>query len=329
MTMPLRHAPPYDFQYRFKITGEFAGLTLAEFFTARFNFKTEGYWRDLIERGETTVNHEVLPCDHVLKKDDEVRTWRRDVVEPPVNGEIKVLYDKGGLFILDKKAPVPVHPSGRFFKNALTSILRETYPGRTFHTIHRLDLWTTGVLVLATDSAVAKSLHGQVKKRRMEKTYGVLAVGDFGTEPFTVDVAVGRKDGVTRGFGEGITEAKESVTKFTPLLTRPLPQNACCDGTDGEERHKKRVLTFLKAEPVTGRTNQIRVHIRAAGGHVLNDPMYSPHPDPEEKIPFLGLHCRSMAFILPEGTPFSATAPWPPGFLNHFSAEDLDLAFAD
>lgn len=319
MTAPLRHVPPYDFQYLFKITGEFAGLTLADFFTARFNFKTADYWRDLIARGETTVNHEILPGDYVLKKDDMVRTWRRDVVEPPVNGEIEILHDDGGLFILNKKAPVPVHPSGRFFKNALTSILRERHPGTIFHTIHRLDLWTTGVLVLATDAKTAKCLHEQIKKRRVEKVYAVLAVGDFGTEPFTVDLAIGRKDGVTRGFGDGITEAKESVTKFTPLLAHRAPTGACCEGT----------VTFLKAEPVTGRTNQIRVHIRAAGGHILHDPMYSPHPDPQEKIAFLGLHCRRMAFILPSGEPFSATAPWPPGFLNHFNAEDLDLAFAD
>lgn len=310
-----RHIEPYDFQYRFKVDRELAGKTLIDFYLKRFSFKPREYWVDLIVRGESSVNDLPATPATVLNYDDIVRTWRRDVAEPPVNARIEILHDDGALFVLNKKAPVPVHPSGRFFKNSLTTILRERYPERKFHTIHRLDLWTTGVLVLATDDKLALHLHRQVKQGRVGKEYGVLAVGDFGGEPFVVDAAIGRANKVRRGVGEAVENPKSSVTQFVPLLKQGIAHDA------------KLPLWFLKAKPITGRTNQIRVHIESRGGYVLNDPLYSPFPDPEEKIPFLGLHCRRMEFILPSGEIFRATAPWPDGFTASFPDDELARAF--
>lgn len=305
---PLRHIPPYDFQYRFTVDRTFSGRTLIEFYTDRFGFKPREYWEDLIFRGESTVNEQDVIPTQILQTGDIVRTWRRDVTEPPVNDELEILCDTGGLFILNKRAPIPVHPSGRYFKNSLTTILRERFPGRAFHTIHRLDLWTTGVLLLATDERMAKILHGQVEKQKMKKAYGVLAVGNFGDKPFKIDVPVGRVQGAHRGYGEGITEARNCVTEFTPLLTNNQ-------------------ITFLKAEPLTGRTNQIRVHVKAAGGSILNDPLYSPNPPREDEIDFMGLHCRQMDFITGTDMPFCAKANWPEGFLRYFSKDELDESF--
>lgn len=305
----LRHIAPYDFQYRFTVDRTFAGRTLIEFYLERFGFKPREYWEDLILRRESTVNEATATPAQVLQAGDIVHTWRRDVTEPPVNDELEILYDDGSLFVLNKCAPVPVHPSGRYFKNSLTTILRERFPERAFHTIHRLDLWTTGVLLLATDERMAKILHGQVEKQKMKKAYGVLAVGKFGDKPFRIDVPVGRVQGAHRGYGDGITEARDCVTEFTPLLT-------------GDQ------LTLLKAEPITGRTNQIRVHVKAAGGYILNDPLYSPNPPREDDIDFMGLHCRQMDFIIAADQPFCAKAPWPEGFLRHFSKEELDARFS-
>lgn len=313
----LRHIAPYDFRYRMQITKELAGHTLYELFENRFSYKPVEYWVALWQKGNVSINHQKVDLDYTLKLDDVMHTLREDVQEPPVNDEIEVLFDEEGILILNKKAPIPVHPSGRYFKNALTSILKEHYPEKKFHTIHRLDLWTTGVLILATTPESARCLHLQVEKQRIKKSYGVLAIGDFGQEEFTITAPIGRVQGAHRGFGDNITEAKDCLTKFTPLYSKKVP--GTFSETPDNPKLIENTLTFLKAEPLTGRTNQIRVHIQAAGGYILNDPLYSPHPQKEERIPFLGLHCREMEFMLPSGKTHKAIAPWPEEFLEHFN----------
>lgn len=316
----LRTIPPYDYQYRFAVTREFVGLTLLDFFCRRFNFKTREYWMDLIARGDATVNEVAAAATTTLAIDDVVHSWRRDIVEPPVNDAIEVLVDADGWFVVNKPAPLPVHPSGRYWHNSLTSILRNRYPEKKFHTLHRLDLWTTGILVLATDATLARHLHREVSAQNAGKAYGVLAIGDFGNAPFTVNEPIGRPGfGIKREFGRHIPGAKECATRFTPLRTLTISQG---------ERGADNQLTLLKAEPLTGRTNQIRVHVRAAGGHVLNDPLYADIPADPEQIDFIGLHCREMRFTMPAGGEKSFTAPWPEGFRRYFPDAAMTAAFS-
>lgn len=295
-----RHTKPYSQQFLFKVNEEFAGKTLLEFYTTKFAYKTQEFWKELIENGDTDINHQGVTPDTILKLDDEIRTRRHDVQEPDVNVAYEILFEDEGVLVINKPAPLPVHPSGRYYKNTLTTVLREDFPDKKFHTIHRLDKWTTGVLILATDPQAARHLHLQVEKQLLQKEYGVLAVGDFAEDAFTIDAAIGRVKGAHRGTGEDVTEAKASVTEFTVM-------DVC-----GEN-------TLLKAVPITGRTNQIRVHVQAAGGYVMNDPLYSPHKKAEdEMIPFLGLHCRSMGFELPSGKHCEIKAPWPEHYQQAF-----------
>lgn len=297
-----RHIPPYSQQFRLVVDEKKVGMTLIELYEKKFSFKSCEHWLGLLERGDITVNEKQVRRDYVLQLGDKVLTVRHDVQEPDVNDVYTVLHEGDGVLIINKPAPIPVHPAGRFFKNSLVHILRGKFPDKKIHTIHRLDLWTTGVLVLATEEKAAKYLHRQIRKSQMKKVYGVLACGDFGSEPFVVDAPIGRVDGVTRGVGRHLGESKPAQTHFVPLV-------------------KKDDVTFLKAEPITGRTNQIRVHLRHVGGHVLNDPLYSP--EPPEKIDFMGLHCRSMTMEVVYQKPVTFVAPWPEGFCRHLSEVDL------
>ncbi len=307
---PLRHISPYTQQYRFETTKEYAGKSVINFYVQRFGFKPREYWMEMIERGDILLNRQGVDADQILKLGDVLHTIRRDVEEPPVNDEICIIHEGDGVLVLNKQAPIPIHPSGRYFKNSLIHILREKIPDTVFHTIHRLDTWTTGVLVMATEATVARHLHLQVEKRQMKKIYGVLAVGDFGDKEFSVNIPVGRVDGAHRGTGPNITEAREALTIFTPLA-------------------RKNNVTFLRAELITGRTNQIRVHVQAAGGAVLGDPLYTRPAGQggvDHSPDFMGLHCRSMELSpAPGKEPQKFVADWPLCYLEYFSKEELDL----
>ncbi|MBF0106961.1 MAG: hypothetical protein HQM16_16735 [Deltaproteobacteria bacterium] len=297
----LRHTKPYTQQFRFIVTREHAGLSLIDFYNRRFSFRSADYWVGLMCSGAITVNQQGVAPDYRLKQDDVIITRRDDVEEPDVADGYQILFEDKGLLVIDKPAPLPVHPAGRYYKNSLIYILREKFPEKKFHTIHRIDTWTTGVLVMATEDETARFLHMQVERQQIKKEYGVLAVGDFGESEFIIDEPVGRIDGAHRGTGPLITDPKESRTIFTPLA-------------------KKGAISFLKAEPLTGRTNQIRVHLKARGGHVLNDPLYAPSP--QTAIPFMGLHCRRMTFRPAKDTdPVAFEAPWPGHFKKYFNVQ--------
>lgn len=357
--MPLswRHIPAYEKTYLTNVGSEFAGGTLLDFYAKRFKFKPRVEWEAIIRSGVSAVNGVRATPETVLAATDLIATYRSEVIEPPVNDAIQILYQDDGLMILNKPAPLPIHPSGRFEKNSLISILRERNvagPGsatntdtgvaiatldantgttatvQSYHPIYRLDAWTTGVFLMATDPDRARFLHRQVEKKRMRKVYAVLAVGEFGEAPFTIDAPIGRGPDGRRATGSELEHSKPCVTRFTPLMQARYRPVATC----GTVRVPidARPITLLKACPLTGRTNQIRVHVQAAGGYVLNDPLYSPMFTPEawEEIPFLGLHCRTMAFALsPERPDFQISAPWPEGFVQYFQEKELNGLFSD
>lgn len=307
MNVLKRHFPPYTQQYRFVVGKDHASLNIVDFYCRRFGFKPRTYWQGLIRNGHVTVNRQMVTEDHVLQEGEVLHTSRDDVQEPDVNPCFEIIYERDGTLVINKPAPLPVHPAGRYYKNSLLYILKEESRHSSCHTIHRLDTWTTGVLLMATERQQARYLHAQVDKRQVHKEYAVLAAGDFGNKPFVVDEPVGRLNGARRGFGAGLTDVRAAVTRFEPLA---------CQGE----------VTLLKAVPLTGRTNQIRVHLNAVGGHVLNDPLYSPASS--ENIPFMGLHCRRMRLkILPEKNTVDFVAPWPQHFMDFFGKgvlEDFD-----
>lgn len=305
----MRHTPAYQYQYRFIITEPFYGMSLIDFYTRRFTFKTREYWLHLINTQLVSVNSLPVSPDYILQKNDVLRTIRPDVQEPDVNDELDIIYNQNGIFVLNKRAPIAVHPCGRYFKNSLTSILKENFPDQTFHTIHRLDVWTTGVLIFATSAEQAQELHAQIDKKQMLKFYAVLAKGDF-PDVFSINEPIGRAENGHRGVGENIRDAKDCLTEFQTLS-------------------RKNGVSLLKANPITGRTNQIRVHVLAAGGEVLNDPIYTKSFDGKvnDNPPFLGLHCREMTCKNADKQPLTFKADWPEHFTHYFDKKELDALF--
>lgn len=275
MTAKWLKREPYSYRYRYPVVEAEAGQSLIQLMSTRFTFRSMDYWLDLIDRGLISVNEQGQSPDYILVEGDIIHTERPDVTEPDVNANIQIVHEKDGALILNKPAPIPVHPSGRFYKNSLTYILKEQFGYEKLHTLHRLDHMTTGVLCFATDSDVARQMHLQFEKKSVRKAYAVIVTGNLGDKPFEVNQPIGRVEGVLRGCGLDVDGAKESLTKFWPIA-------------------KSKDLQLLLAEPVTGRTNQIRVHAQYAGACVWQDPLYSD--DPDDTVTQMGLHCLAMKF---------------------------------
>ncbi|NVJ08127.1 RNA pseudouridine synthase [Myxococcus sp. AM001] len=167
--------------------------------------------------------------------------------------DVRILFEGGGVLVVDKPPGMLVIP-GREGGPSLRELL-ETQRRQKVFVVHRLDRDTTGALVFALDAAVHRALSGAFEAGTVRKRYVALVEGRV-EAPRMVDVPLvaGRK-GRMRVARPGDTEAKASRTRVRPVETF--------------ER-----ASLVEAEPLTGRTHQIRVHLLSLGHPLLVDHQY-------------------------------------------------------
>ena len=193
-------------------------------------------------------------------------------VEPEVCAELEILYLDEALLLINKPAPLPMHPGGRFERNTLRHLLQLAFAPESPKPAHRLDANTTGLLVCARTHHFARLLQRQFADGLVEKDYLARVHGHPERDEFEVDLPVSNEAGQAglRAVGSGAA----ARTGF-----KVLQRDA--DGT-----------SLLEARPLTGRTNQIRVHLWSIGHPVVGDPSYLP-----------GGHQSSRQTLAPEDLP--------------------------
>ncbi len=220
------------------------------------------------DAGSIQVNGIAVKSNYKVKAHDVVSVV---LSHPPREIEIlgediplDIVYQDNELIILNKQAGLVVHPGyGNYtgtLVNALTYIIEQLPKGSTSERpglVHRLDKNTSGIMVVALSEFSMAHLAKQFFDRSTERTYHALVWGDFKEEEGTIDVPIGRsfKDRkVMDTFPEG-DYGKHAVTHYRVL-----------------ERFGYVTLVECKLE--TGRTHQIRIHMKSIGHPIFNDPEY-------------------------------------------------------
>jgi 23S rRNA pseudouridine1911/1915/1917 synthase len=293
----LYRPPPAEQIYESYLPGKYIGYTVVSYFTDRFSYLSQEEWRDRILDGRITVNGERVHPDSLLREHDYIVTRMGVREEPPADRTLDVVYEDDAIRVFNKGAPLAVHPSGRYFKNSLTEILKEAYPDETPRPVQRLDALTTGLVVFAKSKKVATHLMREFEQNRVDKEYLALVEGIPSQKSFVVDAPVGKVVGSARAVGYQTRNPKEAVTHF-------------------EELSSLNGRTLLKAYPRSGRTNQIRVHLSSVGLPVVNDPVYGQRTDGTHRF---GLHAHRLHFNGVDGE-IDLQAPWPAHFQDYWDA---------
>ena len=194
-----------------------------------------------------------------------------------------------------------MHPGGRFNRNTLQYILDEVYHPHKLRACHRLDANTTGLVVVARTRHFAGLVQPQFARGEVEKLYLARVQGHPPEDSFACDAAISSEAGALGSREVDEEDGDASRTEF-----RVLSRDA--DGT-----------ALLEARPLTGRTNQIRIHLWQLGFPIVGDPVYLPggakgdtQTLDKQDAPMC-LHAQRISFIHPlskERVVFESSPVW-------------------
>ena len=298
---PLPGSVAYDNFRPVSVPNECDQSTLLDFLGRVLPHIPRSEWEQLCAAGLMLDYHRnPVRGDHRVRAGERYFQKLPSLVDPPVNADIRIIHEDEALIVLDKPAPLPMHAGGRFGRNTLQFILNQVYHPQKPHPAHRLDANTTGVLLFARTRHFASRLQPQFARSQVRKTYLVKIQGSAVHDSFTCDAPVG-----TEACAAGTREVDYEHGLPARTDFRVLQRNP--DGA-----------TLLEANPLTGRTNQIRIHLWQLGLPVCGDPVYLPSgkigdtqtlgPDDSP----LCLHAWKIAFRHPlamERAEFTAPAP--------------------
>jgi RluA family pseudouridine synthase len=300
-TNPLPGREPQDNYRPLKIHARHDGMRVVDFLCDVLGHLPREQLQAYCDAGDV-VDAELAPvlADHIVRPGERYCTRERFQVEPDVNVAIDVLYEDVALIVLDKPAPLPMHPSGRYHRNTLEWILRTVYAPQKPRPAHRLDANTSGVAVFTRTAAFARLVQPQFERGEVRKQYLARVIGVPSSDRFDCDAGISATAGRLGARIIDDAEGLASRTEFEVLERFP-------DGT-----------TLLWVSPQTGRTNQIRVHLWHLGWPIVGDPLYRPEGQlgeiqtiAVEDAP-LCLHAWRLTFAHPQhGKPVTFEAPPP------------------
>ncbi len=230
---------------------------------------------------------------------------------------IAILYEDADVLVINKPAPLIVHSDGRTAEPSLSDWILARHPalkdvGEPWTSpqgeviarpgiVHRLDRTTTGVMIIAKTTEAHGFLKQQFQDRSTEKIYDAIVYGHPKEDDGIIEMEIGRtKTDPPRWSAQFGKKGKlrAAVTHWNVLKR----------GVDPETGEK---VAHIEASPKTGRTHQIRVHLKAIHHPIICDPLYAPNQPQLFGMTRPALHARSLSITLPSGERKTFVAPHP------------------
>lgn len=233
---------------------------------------------------------------------------------------IPVIYEDASVVVVNKPSGLIVHADGKTLEPRLTDWVLDTYPDTkgvgeplTLSSgvaisrpgiVHRLDRETSGILIIAKTQEAFIHLKDQFHERRTTKEYRAFVYGEMKEDDGTIDRSIGRS-------------AKDFRLRSAQRGARGVLRDAV---TEYRVQARGNGYTLLSTFPKTGRTHQIRVHLKAINHPVVCDKLYAPKRECALGFSRHALHAYSLGLVLPNGDKHQFIAPLPEDFV-HAEAE--------
>ena len=239
----------------------------------------------LIQNSTVLVNDQKTKNSYLVKENDciTVLDYEKEVMDLiPEKLDIPILYEDSDVMVINKPNGMVVHPAaGNFHGTVVNGLLDHSLssmngmfrPG----IVHRIDAYTTGLLMIAKNDLAHQFLAEQLKEHTITRKYVALVWGVISNDTGTIDAPIGR-DKKDRKKMAVVAHGKHAVTHFRVL-----------------KRYSE--VTFIELQLETGRTHQIRVHMNYIGYPIVNDPVYGKKTLLDDSGQCL--HAKTIGFIHP------------------------------
>ena len=262
------------------------------------NIRIDNYLSNLLDESRSKIS-KMIKDKYILVNDKEIKAsyipkcgdiisieeYQEVMDVVPEKMDLDIVYEDDDVIVVNKANGVVVHPAVgnnhgtlvnglMYHSKNLSSVNGEFRPG----IVHRIDAYTTGLLMIAKNDFAHNFLAQQLQNKTTTRKYLALVWGVIKNDTGTIDAPIGRDINDRKKMAVTAINSKEAITHFKAL-----------------ERYKNATLIELKLE--TGRTHQIRVHMNYIGYPVVNDPVYGRR----KIIDNTGqcLHAKTLGFIHP------------------------------
>jgi 23S rRNA pseudouridine1911/1915/1917 synthase len=254
-------------------------------------------WQKHIKSGHIKINDKVIiSSKYEITDNDKISVETPDMPDFS-NKKIPILFMDDNIIVIDKPSGILSHSKGAlndeftvadFFRRYSTYNLDTNRPG----IIHRLDRDTSGVMIGARNPATAILLQKQFSDRKVKKTYYAILVGTPKLNTANVDLPIGRNPSKPSTFRVDIN-GKPAITRYEVIAS------------DNK-------YSFVKLQPQTGRTHQLRVHMKYLDTPIYGDKVYGK---PANRM---YLHAFSLEITIPNGDRRVFESPIPKDLINFF-----------
>ncbi len=292
--------------YVWEVDEDAVGIRIDKFLPTQSAEWSRSQVQEWIQEGLITVNEKVVKANYRLSLADEIQMRMPPVKEFKIKAEdlpLTIVYEDSDLLIVNKDRGMTVHPApGNYegtlvnallhYSDQLSSVNGVLRPG----IVHRLDRDTSGLIMVAKNDFTHHNLADQLKKQTVERIYSAVVHGVIPHERGSIDAPIGRDPADRKRMTVTAQNSKEAVTHFVV-----------------SERFKE--YTLVDCALVTGRTHQIRAHLKYIGHPVVGDPKYSTKKMPE--IKGQALHAKTLGFVHPRtGEKLQFTSELPQDMLD-------------
>lgn len=287
-------------------TIEKGGERIDKYLSEQLEDMTRSHIQKLIKENMVRVNGMAVKSNFKLSASDQIEVEIPELKEPdilPENIPLDILYEDQDILVVNKPKGMVVHPAPGHYtgtlvnaimyhcKDNLSGINGVMRPG----IVHRIDMDTTGSLLICKNDRAHQALAEQLKEHSITRKYHAIVHGRLKEDEGTIDKPIGRHSIDRKKMSVHCTNGREAITHYRVL-----------------KRFQQ--FTYIECQLETGRTHQIRVHMSSIGHPILGDQVYGPAKCPY-KLQGQTLHAKVLGITHPTtGEYMEFDAPLPDYF---------------
>ncbi len=290
-----------------QVEAAYEGLRIDKYLAEVMTDYSRSFLQKQLKDKNVTVNGCPVKASYKVAEEEEIAVAIPASQEPdilPQNIPLDILYEDEQLLVVNKPKGMVVHPSAGHYSDTLVNALMFHCKGQLSGIngvlrpgiVHRIDMDTTGALVVCKTDLAHQSLAAQLKKHSITRRYRAIVHGNLKESQGTVEGTIGRHPVERKKMAANVTKGKRAVTHYRVL-------------------EQLKGYTYVECQLETGRTHQIRVHMSSIGHPLLGDVVYGPKKCPFPSLMGQTLHAMVLGFLHPvTGEYLEFQAPLPEYF---------------